>query len=103
MNTSIFALSLAGWSAVAMPNADRTQPVIAVFTLKGEGTAFKPVELDSVSEYLSTQLAASGRFQVVPRDEVKKALVGQKKASYESCYDESCQIEVGKELAAEKV
>ncbi|MEL7369395.1 MAG: DUF2380 domain-containing protein [Myxococcota bacterium] len=104
MGTLLFAMGLAGWSAIAQPSpAPRSRPVIAVFTLKSEGTSFKPSEIESVSEYVSTQLAASGRFQVVPRDEVKKAIVGQKKASYEACYDESCQIEVGKELAAEKV
>ena len=91
-----------GLITVAVP-AEASQPVVAVFNLEGAGSGFKKAELDSVSEYVSTQLAASGRYQVVPRSEVKKALLGQKKASYEACYDESCQIEVGKELAAEKV
>ena len=41
-------------------------------------------------------------FQVVPRSDLKKRLVQQKAKSHESCSDESCQIEIGRELSAQK-
>ena len=100
MRNALFVAFLVLTSATAEASS---RPVVAVFTLEGKGTGFKAQELDSVSEYVSTQLAASGRFTVVPRSEVKKSLRGQKKESYKGCYDESCQIEIGRELAAEKV
>ena len=103
MRSALWAMGLLPcllWSAAAEANG---RPVVAVFTLKGEGTTFKQRELESVSEYVSTQLVASGRFTVVPRSEVKRTLANQKKKSYQACYDESCQIEIGKELAADKV
>ena len=96
-------LLVVGLALTAAPAEASSRPVVAVFTLEGKGAGFKARELDSVSEYVSTQLAASGRFTVVPRSEVKKSLRGQKKESYKGCYDESCQIEIGRELAAEKV
>jgi len=45
---------------------------------------------------------ATGDYQVVPRDQLKKRLVAQKANSYRRCYERSCQIEIGKELAAQK-
>jgi hypothetical protein len=38
----------------------------------------------------------------VPRDQLKKRLLEQKKMSYKQCYDQNCQIELGREMAAEK-
>ena len=36
------------------------------------------------------------------RSQVRERLFVQKKQSYRLCYDESCQVEIGKELAANK-
>lgn len=78
-------------------------PVVAVFDLKvSGGVKFDAQALEQLSEYISTELSASGRYEVVPRAELKRALTAEKRESYRACYDESCQIEVGKELAAEK-
>ena len=84
------------------PDASADRPVVAMFTLRGADAGYKPADLESLSEYVSTQIASSGQFKVVPRSEVKKTLAAQKKRTFEACYDDSCQIEIGKELAAEK-
>ncbi len=99
MRSAVVTASVLLASASAEASAP---PVVAVLDLQGSGSGFKKKELETVSEYVSTQLAASGRFQVVPRSEVKRALAGQKQDSYKQCVDESCQIELGKELAAAK-
>jgi hypothetical protein len=78
-----------------------TTPVLAVFD--AEGKEVPPDVRTTLSDYLATRLAATGQYQVVPRDDIKRRLLEQKKESYRACYEESCQIEIGKELAAEQV
>lgn len=45
-------------------------------------------------------LTESGKYSVVPRDQLRQRLLDEKKGSYRPCMDESCQIELGKALAA---
>ncbi len=78
------------------------RPVVAVFTLENDGAPIKTRALERLSDYIGAALTASGRYQVVPKSELKAALQTRKKASYKQCYAESCQIEIGKELAADK-
>ena len=42
------------------------------------------------------------RYRVVPRDQLRARLMQEKKGSHQQCFDESCQIELGKALAAQK-
>jgi formylglycine-generating enzyme required for sulfatase activity len=93
-------LALSGGALPSLARAER--PVVAVFALENKGTRFKPEELDRLLDYIGAALAESGRFQVVPQDELKRALSTQKQESYKACYAESCQIEIGKEVAASK-
>jgi hypothetical protein len=84
--------------------ARAAKPVLAVFDVydarpKGK---FNNQELQQLTLYLMAKLAEGEVFSVVPRDQVVAAISGQKKDSYKACYDEQCQIELGKELAAEK-
>jgi hypothetical protein len=58
--------------------------------------------LDNLTECLSVKLAEGG-YQVIPRDQVRNRLVAEKKETYRECFDKSCQIEMGRELAAQKV
>ncbi|MCA9554594.1 MAG: SUMF1/EgtB/PvdO family nonheme iron enzyme [Myxococcales bacterium] len=77
-------------------------PVVAVFALEAKGTTLGSADLDGLMDYVEASLAESKRYQVIPRTELKAALNRQKAESYKACYDESCQIEIGKEVAAEK-
>ncbi|RME22162.1 MAG: hypothetical protein D6806_13390 [Deltaproteobacteria bacterium] len=92
--------------AVALLPALRTEagasaPIVAVFDMEDRGSGLKPEVLENLTEYLSVLLAERG-YKVIPRDQIKQRLVEQKKESYKSCYDQSCQIELGRELAAQK-
>ena len=58
--------------------------------------------VEQLTDLVAAQLAASGLYQVVPNAEVKKALRNKTAESYDDCYDEACQIEIGKEIAAQK-
>ena len=103
MHRSLFVVVIFASTLRAAPaRAESARPVVAVFTLQSKGVALDASTRDRLSEYLTTRLAASGRYQVIPRADLKTRLSAQKKASYRSCYDSACQIEIGKELAAEK-
>ena len=74
---------------------------VAVFDIRDSSTHFPPTTIDQISRYLAVRLAETGRFRVVPRDQLRERLYENKKAGYEVCYDQSCQIELGKAVAAQ--
>jgi hypothetical protein len=88
-------------SAGVSANTERP-PVVVVFDVEDKGAGLPAELLDRLGDYLSSKLAATGAFEIVPRDQVRAKLLEQKKKSYKFCYDQSCQIELGRELAAEK-
>ncbi|MEL7367379.1 MAG: CsgG/HfaB family protein [Myxococcota bacterium] len=76
------------------------KPVVAVFALQDATATLSNTDRIQLADYLSVRLVATGRFVVLPRSQLERVLREQKEASYQDCYDEACQIEVGKELAA---
>jgi len=78
------------------------KPIVAVFDIQTKQVRIKRATLRNLSDYLATKLAATGAYRVIPRSQLKKKLVAQKKKSYKLCYAQSCQIEIGKELSAGK-
>lgn len=80
----------------------RARAVVAVFAIEAEGVRLPKQSLRHLHDYLSTRVAATGRFEVVAASEVRRELRRLKAESYEACYDQACQIEIGKEVAAEK-
>jgi TPR repeat protein len=79
------------------------KPIVAVFDITVQGRArLKKQLLRSLADYLATQLTAGGVYGVVPRDQLASRLRKQKKSSYKKCFDQSCQIAIGKEMAAGK-
>ena len=80
------------------------KPVVAVFdiqdTRKTRGLSVQ--EKADLTAYLINLLTNTKRYASVPKADLKAALDSQKSKSYDVCYDESCQIEIGKEVAAEK-
>ena len=88
---------------LAPGNAAARKPIIAVFTITADGVnSLRRQTLDRLTTYFSAQLTASGAYQVVPRDQLVQRLREQRKTSYKKCYDQSCQIAIGQELAANK-
>jgi len=47
-------------------------------------------------------IAATRAYEVVLRYRIKMRLVAQNRKSYKACFDQTCQIEIGKEMAAQK-
>jgi len=94
--------SKAGASGASMKAGPK--PVVAVFdiqdTRKKQGLSVQ--EKADLTAYLINLLTNTKSYASVPKADLKAALSSQKSKSYEACYDESCQIEIGKEVAAEK-
>jgi hypothetical protein len=91
------------WVALTMlwPAIAWSGPIVAVFDMEDRGSGLDSTVLVNLTDYLA-DLLSEGGFQVVPRDQVKERIARQKSDSYKACYDQSCQVKLGKELAAEK-
>lgn len=79
------------------------QPVLAVFDVENRSVGLSPKFIDGLGDLLAAEMVATGRFQVVPRDDLRNRVANLKVTSLKSCYAESCQLEIGKELAAQLV
>jgi hypothetical protein len=76
--------------------------VVAVFDIQDSSKKFSHKGLDQLTEYLVARLTQVTRYRVIPRDQLRDRLVTEKKGSHRKCFEESCQIEMGKALAAQK-
>lgn len=95
------ALCIATFGFVRPAAAQAQKPVVAVFQIENRAR-LKAKDVATLTDYIETRLAETGAYRVVPRSELKAALTTKKNESYKACYDEACQIEIGKEVAAEK-
>ncbi len=77
------------------------QPVVAVFDVEQPSPILAKNEAQTLTNYLSTKLGESGRLLIIPSKDIRRLLTEQKSESYKACYDEACQIEIGRELAAQ--
>ncbi len=92
-------------STMLLPAVAATQPrvpVVAVFGIEDRTGALAEADRGQLTDYLTAKIAEGGTFQVIPSAQLKRRLVEQKKESYQQCYDQQCQIEIGRELAANK-
>ena len=92
--------------ALVIPNAALATPIVAVFKIQDarpRSSKLSAKTLENLSDYLATLLAEGGDFKVVPKTGIQTALSELKESSYRECYDERCQIEVGKAVAAQKL
>jgi hypothetical protein len=76
--------------------------IVAVFDVIDGSHKTRKETLAQLTEYLAARLTQVTRYRVVPRDQLRSRLVQEKKGSFRKCYDESCQIELGKAVAAQK-
>ena len=79
------------------------QPVVAVFGIEQRAGILSARLSADLTVYISTRLAENGYAKVVPQAELKRALEEQTAATYRACYDESCQVEIGKAVAAQQI
>lgn len=89
-----FGLSL---SLPAAASAD-SSPIVVVAPIKPRGTSLTAEQV----EKLTTLLEGKTGYRVVPRSTIRDWISKQKSESFKECYDDACQIEIGKALAAQK-
>lgn len=86
------------------PSPELTAPVVAVFSIhdaRDQGRL--PAQaLSELTSYLSVRFAEGGLYRLTPPAQVREALTEKKAESFKACFDEACQIELGKAVAAEK-
>jgi hypothetical protein len=87
---------------VPAPKPPRTPQILAVFDIQDASHGFSEQGMDQLTEYLAASLAKGGAFRVVPRDQLRTRIVQEKTESYKQCFDQSCQIDLGKAVAAQK-
>ena len=74
--------------------------IVAVFDIQDLSKQLSKKDVRQLSDYLATMLAQQQGFSVVPRDQLRERLATERKKSFKDCYDSTCQIEIGKALAA---
>jgi hypothetical protein len=83
------------------------KPILAVMDIQDRNNILDDMLMDNLTEYLRGLLTESGNYIVIDRGRqaqaVKKVVKKAKKDSYKTCYDRSCQVPLGKALAADKI
>lgn len=90
-----------GLIAAAAP-AQAKAPRVAVFEIQDKTRQLTKAQRQQLTDYLSSKIADGGKFRVIPGGQVRERLAKKKRESYKSCYDQQCQIDIGRELAASK-
>ena len=88
-------------AAVPAVKAQAEPIIVAVFLMESQGSGLSADEVGNLTDYLATLLGQGGQLQIIPRDEIKKRLLQAKSESHKDCYDTNCQIQLGRELAAQ--
>lgn len=95
------AALLASIAPVSPALGGEPRPIVAVFDIEDRGAGLPAETLSNLTDYLVVLLTAGG-YEVVPRKQLKDRISQQKQEGYKACYDQSCQVELGRELAAQK-
>lgn len=82
--------------------APKKVAVVAVFDVADGTERLSTREVGQLGDYLSARVASIPDIRVVPREQLRTAITAAKAESYRSCFDQSCQIELGKAVSAEK-
>lgn len=86
----------------ARPSRISSGEVLAVFQIQDLTEQVEPKFMTQLTEYLAAQSGQQLGFKVVPRQTIREQLLDTKADSMRACYDETCQIELGKAVAAAK-
>jgi formylglycine-generating enzyme required for sulfatase activity len=95
-----FALCLVGLLPAANTKAQSSE-IIAVFEIERRGVPLKAATMANLNDYMYGRLAFAG-FKLTPQSQVRERVVSLKRESRKDCYDQSCQIELGKAVSAHK-
>lgn len=102
VNLLVQASEVAPPKAAPEPKAPVRRTVVAVFEIEDPANQIDDKLRGQITAYLSVRVSELLGFSVVPTEALRAQLEQMKRESFASCYDEACQIELGKAVAAEK-
>lgn len=102
MNRIVAVISLLA-AVFCSPARAAERPIVAVFPIQDVTSKLDPAMLEPLTEYLSAAVAAGGTFSIQAPGDMRRLLTEKRTESYKACFDEKCQIELGRELAANKM
>ncbi len=86
--------------------AAQSNPKVAVMPTRDDSGQLDRQALEVATGYLRTKIAESSNYIVIDKsrqaEKRREVVQDLKEESYEECYDESCQIEVGQALMADR-
>jgi hypothetical protein len=100
-----FALGLAMLTISGVPSSSYAAdpPVVAIYDIEVIHEATSRSLESNLTDYLATRMGEGGVFKVVPPADIKNHLMQSKVQSFKECYDKKCQVDLGRELAAQKI
>ena len=103
MRCSSFLVSLAFLTvSTTLASAAPQGPAVAVFPIQViDVPQLRDSNPDKFLDLLEAMVIAE-RFPTIPRSDIKAVINDTSAQSFKDCYDESCQIELGKAVAARK-
>ena len=81
--------------------ANLSSEITAVFDIESKSIPIKTGVMVDLGDYMFVRLAAAG-FRLTPQGQVRERVIELKRESHHDRYDQSCQIELGKAIAAKK-
>lgn len=88
--------------AFAQTKPSDIKPGVLIFPIRASEVALSDAAKDDLVRYLGVRLTAEGVYQVMPEAQIQKELGEAKIESYKDCYEESCRIELGRAVMADK-
>jgi len=85
---------------VGLPAQAADTQIISVLDFKTSGISKAEVEV--FVDYLCAHIVRTGRYRLIDKMQ-REALLREMEFSYEECTDESCQLQIGKLLAANRI
>jgi len=99
---ALASLSLTARTAPKKKIQARPAPIVAVFSITDARGTLVSEKLDLLTKHLTAALTEHAGYRVIPSERMRARLAAEKIRSYKDCFDRSCQITLGKALAAQK-
>ncbi len=75
--------------------------ILAVFEVEDHDAILSDAERAELSAYFATAMLERTSSRIVPPDRIRRELLDAKTRSYRACFDDGCQVELGRRLAAD--
>ena len=103
----LFALGFVAVTPLEVSAAEQGKPIVAVMPMEDETGTYSEEILRRATSYLRSSVASAEGVLVVEESrqnsKLEQIIDDKKRESYRECYDDDCQIPLGKALAADTI